>query len=165
MKTIIIAGYPGIGKTTVSNKYQNVLDIDSYYFYNLYDKNQSLEKPKRINPKWPQNYIKEIKNQIKNYDIILIGIRPDALDLLEKENIEFIICYPDKESLNFYKTRYESCGYQTDTIDRNLNSYEYIVNKMQEYNKPKIILRNNETLENYLINNDYNLRQKQSILL
>ena len=42
---------------------------------------------KNQNPLWPQNYIYEIKNKSLIYDILLVWVNPDVLDIYDKENI------------------------------------------------------------------------------
>lgn len=78
-KVTIIAGFAGIGKTTLANKYKNVIDLESSYYKwdNTGITNISIEKSKGMknrikNPNWPQNYYDAIKEASKKYDIVLV---------------------------------------------------------------------------------------------
>lgn len=65
MKTLIIRGYPGVGKTYVGKKYNNIVDLESSDYKWIYDDRvKNMEKElrksttyKKLNPKWPSNYI------------------------------------------------------------------------------------------------------------
>lgn len=71
-KKIVIAGFSGIGKTTLASKYKNVIDLDAAEF--VYDDSNMLNIPfekrkgeeRKANPFWPQNYIKAIKKTKRN---------------------------------------------------------------------------------------------------
>lgn len=162
-KPLIIAGFAGIGKTTLANKYKNVIDLESsiYRWDNTGLEDIPVEERKgtirKENVKWPNNYIEEIKKQSLNYDIILVWIHPDILDLYDENNIEYVLCYPDKNSLKIYEQRYKERGNNEEYIKRVINTYDMRLNQLKEKNVPQIILRGSETLEDYLLNHNYKL--------
>ena len=75
-KGIVIAGFSGIGKTTLAKKYKNVIDLDSAEF--VYNDSNMLHIPfekrkgEKRNPNinWPNNYINAIKEAIHQYDLV-----------------------------------------------------------------------------------------------
>lgn len=105
---MIIAGFGAIGKTTLSKKYPNICDLESSeYKYYL---NQDLLKlpveerkglPSRIlNPDFPNNYYQAILNKIDDYDIVLISMHDEIIELLEQNKIKYFIAYPVREMLD-----------------------------------------------------------------
>ena len=167
-KCIIIAGYAGIGKTTLAKKYKNVYDIESsiYKWDNSECENIPIEQRKgtrrKQNPLWPQNYINEIQNKSRIYDILLVWIHPDILEIYDKYNISYIICYPEKEALKIYKQRFISRGNNKEYIDKVTDPKKFDIRTKQWNENPsqKIILRGNQTLEDYLIKKGCQLIEK-----
>ena len=127
-KAIIIAGYPGIGKTTIFNDWScysdaskkldnrakhipgyflNILDSDSSLFSWVYDKDGN--KTSERNPEFPDNYIAHIKENLYSQDIIFVSTHQSVRDALKKAGLEYVVIYPDislkDEYLNCYKLR------------------------------------------------------------
>ena len=165
-KPLIIAGFAGIGKTTLANKYKNVIDLESsiYKWDNTGLEDIPVEARNGIirkeNANWPNNYIEEIKKQSLYYDIILVWIHPDVLKIYDENNIDYVLCYPDKDSLKIYEKRYIERGNNKEYIEKVINTYDMRLNQFREKNAPKIILKGNETLEDYLLNHNYKLVKK-----
>ena len=162
----VIAGFAGIGKTTIAKKYKNVCDLDStnYNWDNTEYKDFTEEQLKGLhrnpNPLWPENYINEIKTKMQEYDILFVKSNPAMLKIYDKENIAYKICYPCKEALDEYIERYASRGNNIEYITHTISSYDLKVQKWNENPNEKIILKNNETLESYLLSNGYSLIAK-----
>ncbi len=162
-KPLIIAGFAGIGKTTLANKYKNVIDLESsiYRWDNTGLEDIPVEARKGMkrkeNAKWPNNYIEEIKKQSLYYDIILVWIHPDVLKIYDENNIDYVLCYPNKDSLKIYEQRYKERGNNEEYIERVINTYDMRLNQFKEKNVSQIILKGNETLEDYLLNHNYKL--------
>lgn len=86
--SIILMGFPGVGKTYIKEKYKGsndlkVLDSDSSNF----DKSN-----------FPNNYINYIKEQIGKYDIIMVSTHKEVRDAIKNSMISrmcpLYICYP-----------------------------------------------------------------------
>lgn len=112
VKGIIIAGFATVGKTFISNKYKNVIDLESsYYKYDYSDyKNVNYEKLKGTknrneNKEWPNNYYKAIKKAQNKYDIIFVQLHPIHLNYFNNNNIEYYIIYPSLNSWEWVKQR------------------------------------------------------------
>lgn len=155
-KGIVIAGFSGIGKTTLANKYKNVLDLDVTQF--VYDDSDILHIPfekrkgmkRKHNPLWPQNYINALKEAQKEYDVVLIWDREDIIKEYINNEIEFILCYPSKDDLNNYIQRYRDRGNREKYIKWKLEQYDDKMRLFKSLNVEKIILTNNQTIEDYL---------------
>ena len=72
---IIVAGFGAIGKTTLGNKYDNIIDMESGYYQwdntGFEDIPYEQRKGKKERPKnknWPDNYHKAILKATEKYD-------------------------------------------------------------------------------------------------
>ena len=147
----------------MAKKYSNVIDLDSAKY--VYDDSDMLHIPfeqrkvlkRKANPDWPNNYIKQIKQCKKDYDIILVWDREDIIKEYLNNNIGFMLCYPSKEDLKYYISRFKNRGNSEEYIEWKINQYGEKIKNFEELNVEKIVLTDNETLENYLIKNKYKL--------
>ena len=80
--TLIISGFPGVGKTTFKNNHPElvVLDSDS----SQYSKDESF----------PQNYIEHVKENIGKADVILLSSHKVVRNALDKEGIKYTAVFP-----------------------------------------------------------------------
>lgn len=168
-KGIVIAGFAGIGKTTLSKKYKNVIDLESsiYKWDNSKLEDIPVEERKGIlreeNKDWPLNYINEIKKQMINYDIVLVWIHPDVLKIYDKYNIPYVLCYPSKNALKHYEQRYKNRGNNIEYINKVIDTYDMRIKQFEKFSAKKIILNEDETLEDYLFEKNYELIKKDDI--
>ena len=87
-KTIVVAGFPGIGKTTYTQNNPHLLICDS----------DSSQFPK--DETWPQNYVDHILSNIGVVDVILISTHDVVLKAMRAAGILFTVVVPqwyDKE--------------------------------------------------------------------
>lgn len=164
-KGIIVVGFATVGKTTLSKKYKNVIDLESSPYRWDYSNigNIPIEKRKGLknrieNSNWPQNYYDAIKKAQVEYDIVLVQLIPRHLDYFDSHNMKYIIAYPD---LNTWKSVEKKC------LDRGNN--EYFINHLKEVFIPFYIdskqrncekfysISDNKTLESYLLKDGYKL--------
>ncbi len=165
---IVIAGFAGIGKTTLAKIYKNVIDVESspykydYSKVGIFNVEEMKGKSGRIaNSEFPLNYINAIKKAQKEYDIVLVWIHPEEiLPYYEDYNIDYYLCFPSKEALGEYRERFINRGNSTEYINRVLNSYDK--RYMQFINNPhkKIELSVGETLEDALLKMNFRLIKK-----
>lgn len=159
MSGLLVAGFGAIGKTTLSLKYKNVIDLESSSFkYIIDDELEKLNieqrkglKNRKINPDYPENYYKAIVESLKTHDIVLISVHKDILKKLENNNIEYMVVYPKEEMLDELLERCIKRG----------NTQEYYSGMKDAYlrfypsqNEKVLWLKSGEYLEDILIKNN-----------
>ena len=101
---IFIYAFTATGKSSVSKKYSNVIDMEStLYKYLDVEKEDETSKgtDRKINPSWPQNYFKALKQVKDKYDYILIS--DDICNQFLKENkFEYWWIYPQEDLKDEY---------------------------------------------------------------
>lgn len=100
--TIIISGFPGVGKShfykECTNSHLVVYDSDSSNF--------SWLEPGVRNPDFPNNYIEHIKSLIGEADYILISSHEAVRCKMAEEGIHYMLVYPDHYAYADYMNRY-----------------------------------------------------------
>ena len=118
MRGKLIAGFGGIGKTTLAKKYNNVLDLESSNFkYVLDDELKKLKveerkgvKTRKFNKDFPNNYYDAIIKGLEKYDIVLISMHTEIVKLLKENKIEYIVVYPKEHMLDEIMQRFIDRG-------------------------------------------------------
>lgn len=160
-KGIIVAGFGAIGKTTLGNKYSNVIDMESGYFQwdnsgfeNIPYENRKGKKERPKNQEWPNNYYQAILEARDKYDIVLTSMHWHLLDFFEENNIEYYLAYPTLDSEKILEKRcYNRGNNATFTNKLKINLYKW--NEIIKDYTPKklLIIKKNEYLEDVLIKN------------
>ena len=134
-KSILICGFPGIGKTTLSemikNKFKNLSVIDS----------EELHSDKLT---FPKSYVENIKNSLNKINVILSSANPNVIEELINQNIWFTLFYPSlkrkNEMIELYKLRADN----EKMIKYMSQNYENIIHRYTNITScNKIILENN----------------------
>ncbi len=129
---VIIAGFPGVGKSTCTKlleKEKSCIDFESTNYKWIKDN----DGHSHINPLWPANYVKAIKmlkyetyglQEYKNLKYIFISTHKEALSMLKKEGETFIIVAPlNKDTaIKRYIARGSSDEF-IENIDNNFDTY------------------------------------------
>jgi len=155
---MIIVGFPCIGKTTVAKKYNNIIDLESTQYHYLTSGTVEEFKGKeyllKINPEWPDNYIREIIASNKKYDIVFVLSRDYIIEIMLSKKIDFIVALPSKGQKEIYINRAKKRGNNKDFIEGFKKRYSIWRQKLLDLKANKIILNKEEFIEDYLIKNN-----------
>ena len=77
-----------------------------------------------------------------------------------KNDINFILCYPIKKDLNEYVKRFRKRGNTEKYIQMKLKQYDEKIKLFESLKQEKIVLTQNQTLENYLKDHNFELKNK-----
>lgn len=182
-KPMIIAGFPGVGKSTAAKLFgttdieneNRCIDLESSDFHWIIDKDGG----KHLHPEWPVNYINAMKlllfetrglEKYKNLKYVCISTHKDVLSALRDQEIEFCIVAPlsKENAIERYKKRGSSKEFiqkldeNWDTYMNDLNSYDMPVIKTDEYLYD--ILRDNRLVKfigNRKLDNDVQIALKE----
>lgn len=145
---MLIAGFPGVGKTTVAKMPIHVfgenacIDLESSDYHWIIDKDGN----KHQHPEWPMNYVNAAKillyetRGLKDYEnlkFICISTHKDILQILNDQEIDFCIIAPfsKDEALKRYKERRSSPEF-IKNMDEHWNEY---MDDINSYGMPVIM--------------------------
>lgn len=158
MKKYIIAGFAGIGKTTLGKiNPKDVIDMEirpyKYANYkNEYTLKQWYTMEHILNENYLPKYLNAIKEEIEKgtHKIIFVWLTIDVLENLSKENIEFIVAtwnHEEEEIRKYLEELYTKRGNPSDWR-RKVIEFLDVINHYVKENKIKTILLNkNENIE------------------
>lgn len=123
---ILIGGFKAIGKSTLAKKYSNVIDLESSSFEYIIDeklKNIPVEQRKGLknrtkNPEYPFNYYNELISNKKRNNIVLFACKTEVVNLLNKNNVDYYIVYPEEEMLEEIIDRCKQRGNNEEFVSR-----------------------------------------------
>jgi len=103
----VVSGFPGVGKSYAKNnvKTLEIVDSDSSKF--------SWIKEGVKNPEFPKNYISHIQECLLDKDIVLVSSHDVVRDAMTKEDIPFILVYPEIGLMRHYINRFIDRGSPT----------------------------------------------------
>jgi len=165
----IILGFGAIGKTYLSSKYNNVIDIEStfYKWDNTGLEHLSEEEKKGVlrpqNPDWPQNYINTILKAKKTHDIILCGMQPFLREYLHDNKIEYLLAFPTLESKDSYEVRAKSRGNNNTFVQGMMKNFDKWSKEVESYGCKILWLKPNQFLEDVLIEHGLINKQEEKI--
>lgn len=154
-----LPGFGAIGKTTMSKKYNNIIDLESSSFKYIIDEELIKINPeerkglksRKLNKEFPNNYYNQIIKELEIYDIVLISMHKEIIDLLEKNNISYYVVYPEENMIEEIIERCKKRG----------NKYDFLIGVKDAYYRLYPNKRNNviwmkkgECLEDVLIRNN-----------
>ena len=158
MKKLVIAGFAGIGKTTLAElNPENVIDMEIRpYKYANYKTEYTLEEWYKmehiLNENFLQKYIKDVKNEIANgtHKIIFIWLTIDVLEMIAKEDMKCLVAtWNDKEEgiKEYLENLYEKRGNPIEWRKKVINYLEVINSYVKEKRIEAIVLNKNENIE------------------
>lgn len=152
---VFVYCYTASGKSTLSKKYSNVIDMEStFYKYGDQHENEKSKGTKRIiNVDYPNNYFKALSDVKDKFDYILIS---DSIcnEWLFKNNIPYWQIYPNKNLKDEYLLRMKNRGNNQDFINYQSKLWnKWIEGCENDKNASKhIVLQSGEYLEDVLPN-------------
>lgn len=144
-KTLVISGFPGIGKSylTKKGKINDILDLDSSEF------------KKGDNKNWPMNYIQAIKLAVTNgyFKYIFVSSHSEVRKAMRDSDINYICIFPyysgniapeawkeDRQLKSAYMGRYIRRGDSVQFIRKMEANWEQYISSMKADPMPKICL-------------------------
>lgn len=157
-KGIIVAGFGAIGKSFLSEKYTNVIDMESGFYAHINSGVEDIPVEKRKgttvrppNPEWPKNYYEAIMKSRKEYDIVLTSMHWDLLKFYEDNNIPYYLVFPEQGLENEYRERCYNRGNNEKFTEHMIQNIKLWNEKLKNYKPLKIIyLKSGEYLEDAL---------------
>ena len=114
---MIIAAYCGVGKSTfAAMNPQKIVDFYAipykYFLDSDGDKGESGKaNPYNVmRPDWPYNYVAAIQEICSEDKLILIPSDSWVLELLRKEEVPYILAYPQRDAKEVYHKRFVDRG-------------------------------------------------------
>lgn len=142
-KKIIIAGFPGVGKSYAGTANPGVVaDLESSDFHWIYDKDGN----KHQHPAWPYNYFQAAEMlaleteglpDYKDLMYVCISTHHEVLKILKDHKIPFVIYAPESKdvALRRYAERGSSEAF-IKSLDENWDKY---MNDLKEIDMPMIM--------------------------
>ncbi|WP_039240936.1 hypothetical protein [Clostridium botulinum] len=128
--TIIISGFPAVGKSYLFNNKNELKILDS-------DSSQISWISEGVrHPNFPQNYIEHIKDNIGKADIILVSSHKVVRDALKSNNIDYVIVYPSITLKNEYIQRYKERGNNEGFINMIDENWDSFISEIEEETFP-----------------------------
>jgi len=127
IQTKIISGFPGIGKSYFYNKNKDIsLDSDSSCFHwNI------INGKKETNKCFPNNYIKNIKENIGRYEYIFVSSHKIVRDALKQNCLFYYLVYPNMNMKDVFIKRYTERGNDEKFIERVNENWNQWINECQ----------------------------------
>ena len=147
---MVISAFPACGKSFYFKNNGRSLDSDSSNFQWL----QGEDGSRIRNPEFPNNYIKHIKENMNNnnIDFIFVSSHEEVREAMQKENIPYVLVYPNSDLLAEWIGRCYLRGSTIAFIERlreNWDSWVETCHK-DEYADFKVELQSGQYLSEYL---------------
>ena len=167
---IIISAFATCGKSFLGKKYSNVIDLESSNYKHDNNKLENIPIEMRkgtkreINKEWPHNYYKAIKEAVQKYDVVLVQLKPEHFNYFDKNNIKYLIAYPNINNWSEVEKRCIERGNNQSFVIRLKEVFRpYYEDSLKRKYEKMYILNNNETLEDVLIKDNIKLVKEVDI--
>ena len=125
-----ICGYPGIGKTFLTN-------VDSRFVDCFFSEHYYLDKEKGIiNPEFPINYARKISKELQRGRIIVCAMHPEARKIFKALGIPYLVIYPNAAEKERYFNIYDTRPDVREWINLNKEVWDNKIASLQELSVP-----------------------------
>lgn len=130
MKTTVIAGFPGVGKSHA----KRILDGSGY----MVSDSDSSHHPK---VGFPDNYLQHIQQLLDTgeYDYLFVSSHDIVRMELQERDIDYILVYPDKSLKEEYLRRYTERGSPAGFIKLLSDNWDSWINQIEEERFPELL--------------------------
>ena len=130
---IFVYCYTATGKSTVSKKYSNVIDMEStlFKYVNTKEENEGTKGTTRErNERYPQNYFEALEQVKDKYDYILVS---DNIcdDYFREKKIDYWQVFPHKSLKEEYVERMKNRGNNHDFIAYQVKLWDQWIEECQ----------------------------------
>lgn len=144
---IVIAGFPGVGKTYLSRIREDLVILDSD------SSSYSWLSPGVRNPDFPDNYIDHIEESLDKADVILTSTHEVVREALDYYEIDFYLVYPNIDLLHEYIRRYIRRGSDESFVKLMQEKWDVFINECKYFESDcctKIELKEGQHLKDIL---------------
>lgn len=138
--TVIISGFPGVGKSFLGKGNDDSIDLDSSRYVG--------------EDKW-QRYKERIKDTIGVYKYVFVSSHQETRNILDELGFKYYVVYPDKNLKEEYIRRYKERGDKEEFVNLMDNNFDYFIDSI-ENNSPngvKIkLIKNSDYLRTVIYN-------------
>lgn len=121
-----ICGYPGIGKTYLTNKYPQFID-------GFFSKQYYLDKKNGIvNPDFPDNYKQFCAEAVMRGQIVVCAMHPKAREVFESLKMSYLMIYPSVNERERYFNIYDTRPDEKEWVDLNKSTWETKIQYLNE---------------------------------
>jgi len=100
---------------------------------------------------WEKSYVEAIKQNISEDKILLIPSDYKVLKLLEKEGIQYMLCYPQRRAKRIYEKRFIKRGNSENFIEIFIGGWDQFMDTLEEDSYGKhIVLKPNQFLSDVI---------------
>ena len=125
-RSIVIAGFPGVGKTSAATRV-GWIDVESCPFHWVFDPEDPNE-PMKEKQNWVDHYVNYIEKLIKedNHSVIMVSTHNKVREAMHNRGIKFVVVAPISKLKNEYMVRYLRRGSDCDFLyhmDKHFEEY------------------------------------------
>ena len=148
--TMVICGFPGVGKSCVAHDRMSIEDMESSEFSWMWDKENPVKRVR--NPEFPVNYGERIEHLRSGvgFDYLLVSSHKAVRDELKRRGIRYIVVAPRRELKSEYLARYLKRGSLMDFIVRLNQDWDEFIDSIESDDAPVIWLESGQYLSDVI---------------
>lgn len=165
---LIIAGWAGVGKTELAKKYPNtVIDLESSSYKWMEGGNEESKGSagRTLNPDYPNNYICAILEASRQFKIVCVALHQDIQKELNIINLKYLYVFAHSNDKQIYLDRYKKRGNTPAFYYRIDELWEYMETLKRSTKNQYVVLKENSTLEEFLLETSDILKERKSPII